>query len=314
MHIVLILVALGFILISGRNDGAPLVSVPLQRSYAFGAFAMFCLVLALPLIPWLGFWGVAESLQTMLGSMGTNPATAAALLGGVMLTVGVSTAFGIPTSITLALVGGLTGAAIANRSPVDVSLLVRVISLGLLAPFVAALMAFLLSKIPLTPPKGMLPGDFLRLLRKLTFPILAVAYAANDGQKILFVTALVLGTGIGPVASSFGPVTISALIFLLGTISGLRKSGKFVRHGITRVRPITLLWTEVSTAITVIAGASLGIPLSMTQSLTGALLGTGAARSRRSVYWDSLPRVGAAWIWTLPVSAIVSGTIVYFVA
>lgn len=314
MRIVLVLVALGFVLISGRNDGAPLVSVPLQRSYGFGAFAAICLIIALPLIPWLGFWSVAESLQTMLGDMGTNPATAAALLGGVMLTVGLSTALGIPTSITLALVGGLTGAAMATNAPIDFPLLIRVICLGLLAPFVAALLSLLLSRIPLKPPAGMLPGNFLRLLRKITFPILAIAYAANDGQKILFVTALASGVSITNTAAGFWPVLLAAGVFAIGMLSGLQKSGKFVRHGITRVRPISLLWTEVATALTVVGGAGLGVPLSMTQSLTGALLGTGYARSKRSVYWTSLPRIGGAWLWTLPFSAMVTGIIVLIVS
>lgn len=225
-------------------------------------------------------------------------------MGAVLLTLLISTILGMPTSITLALVGSLTGATIAIGAEIDVALVTRVIVLGLLAPLIAALGGFLLTFIRLRAPRRASPFQVLRVYRAVTFPALAIAYAASYGQKVLFATALVMHIGVAEAAEIYWLMGVASCIFMLGVASGLRSSGRFIRHGVAAVTPVGLVWTEISTALTVTGGASLGIPLSMTQSLIGAILGVGLSRSTKAVYWKGMRRVGIAWIWTLPFAGL----------
>lgn len=314
MQIALYVVCVAFIFINGRNDGAPLVSIPIQTRRDTWWYPIFLMWLAIPVVPMLGFWRVAESLQSMMGFSPDRYADVLAIILAVLITIGVSTLLGIPTSITLALVGALTGATLASGNEVNWALVARVLTLGLAAPFVAAFISFLLWMMPLQIRRGSSSHKALQVYRGLTFPALVIAYAANDGQKILFAVALMMGSGVGAAASTGWALFLAASVFILGALSGLRTSGRFVRHGITSITPLALLWTETATAITVIGGSVAGIPLSMTQSITGGLLGTGVARSARSIYWRSIQRVGIAWLWTLPAAGILSyGMTLFFV-
>lgn len=311
MAILIGVVAALFIFISGRNDGAPIIAVPSQSARTQVALPIGLLWIALPLVPALGISQVAQALESLAGFSSTDGLRAFSVLTAVLLTLLLSSLVNVPTSITLALVGALTGAALAVGAAVDGKLLARVLLLGLAAPVVAAGLAFLLSKLPVGNTGSIPAARIVKFLRAIMFPLLVLAYAANDGQKIAFATALILGTTVADVASSPLILLAASTVFILGVLTGLRQSDKFVRHGVTAVKPLPLLWAETSTTITVIAGSALGVPLSMTQSLTGSLLGVGLEKSRRNVYWSSVRRIALAWVWTLPAAAGISFLLVW---
>ncbi len=202
--------------------------------------------------------------------------------------------------------GALTGSSIATGAGVNAPLLTRVILLGLAAPLVAAVLAFSLSHVPLHATAKLPPRLLLTIYRGITFPILAVTYAMNGAQKMVFAAALAAGVGVDQAAGMPLLLIITSTIFLAGLVTGLRGSSLFVRHGVTPVSPPDLLWTEVSTAIAVTGGSLVGIPLSMTQAITGGLLGAGFAKSARAVNWLSVRRIGVAWLWTLPLAGLVA--------
>ncbi len=307
MSIALVVAAFAFIFMGGRNDGAPLVALPLQTLQGHLFFPLLLLWAVIPLVPLLGFWQVADSLQSMTGFSTGNQLGSLIVLGSVLATLIISTATSIPTSIALALVGALTGSSLAVGSGVDGPLLTRVILLGLAAPLVAAFLAYLLSRIPLRAAQALPPRRLLAIYRGITFPILAATYALNGGQKMLFAGALAAGVSVGTAAQNPLLLVGIATVFMLGLLSGLRGSARFVRHGVATITPTALLWTEVATAISVTGGSLVGVPLSMTQAITGGLVGTGLSRSKRAVNWTSLQRVGIAWLWTLPLA----GTLAY---
>lgn len=292
-----IFVALGaaFAFVVGRNDGGPLVALSLQGTERAPLWSVGVLVLALLSAPVLGLTGVADTLFSMIGTGSSTSNSAAWIVASTLITLALATAVHIPTSITLALVGALTGAALAQGTPIDRGLLIRVIVLGLAAPVLAALCAWTLSRLP-TWRRFPRP-----VARQLTFLALAGAYAVNDGQKLLF-TALLLRHTIGTPPPGLVPAAFVAgvCLFALGALTSLRSASQFMRHGITSVSAQTVLTAELSAAAAVVTGAALGVPLSMTQSLVGALLGTGLSRSLRAVYWSSLQRIGGAWLWTMP--------------
>lgn len=302
MTVAVTAVALAFIFIGGRNDGAPLIALPLQTLQS-GLFAPLALLwLVIPAVPLLGFWDVAASLQAMTGFSAGNQLGSVIVLTSVLVTLMISTAVHIPTSIALALVGALTGSSLATGSGVDGPLLSRVLLLGLAAPIVSALIAYGLSWVPLHATGRVPPRRLFQIYRGITFPILAVTYSLNGAQKMVFAAALAAGVSVE--VTSQAPVLLLGLstVFMLGVLSGLRGSGRFVRHGVSQISPTALLWTEVATAISVTGGSLVGVPLSMTQAITGGLVGTGLRRSPRAVNWSSLQRIAVAWLWTLPVA------------
>ncbi len=311
MAVLIAVVAVLFIFVSGRNDGAPIIAVPSQTAREHVLLPLALLWVAIPLVPALGISQVAEALETLAGFSSSDGLRAFSVLTAVLLTLLLSSLVKVPTSITLALVGALTGAALAVGAAVDGKLLARVLILGLAAPMVAAGLAWLISKTPIRNVGSLSAAQVVKYLQGLTFPILVLAYAANDGQKIAFAAALVLGSTVSDIASSPPILLAASTVFLLGVLTGLKQSGKFVRHGVTAMRPLPLLWAEVSTAITVIGGSALGVPLSMTQSLTGSLMGVGLERSRRHVYWASIRRIALAWVWTLPAATGISFLLVW---
>lgn len=305
MRYLLIVGCVAFVFISGRNDGSPLIAMPLQTVRRLWWVPVCLLWVLLPLVPVLGLWAVADSLEDLfIQTSGIGGAVV--VIFTVLLVVGVATAKAIPTSITLALVGALTGVSLATGVGVDAPLLGRVIILGIASPFIAAVLGWALSQLPPAIPKAGASYRTLATYRTVTFPALVAAYALNDGQKVLFCVALVAGSSVAEAASMVPLLIGASTVFCLGAISGLSASGRFVRHGITAASPTRLLWAEAATAMTVVGGSAAGIPLSMTQSLTGALVGSGVARSRRAVYWRSISKVGIAWLWTMPVAILVS--------
>ncbi len=297
----LILTCAAFIAVNGRNDGAPLTAIALQSRGDRGWIALAYLWLLLPVVPLFGFWGVADSLYNMMGLNPNAPLQAALMILAVLATITLSNLVNIPTSITLALVGALAGSAWANGTVAPTALLVRVILLGLSAPLVAGIIAFGLGRLALSDTK--MTRRILLTYRHFALPLLILAYAANDGQKMAFVIASAFGATIPEVATMPFALFAGSTLFVLGVWFGLRPSGRYIRHGITPVRPLDLLWVETGASAAVLAGSALGVPLSMTQSVTGAVAGVGISRSTKVIYWQSVGRIGIAWLWTLPVAA-----------
>lgn len=296
-----------FIALSGRNDGGPLLGLPYQTQRSRAWLPVLVLFITVPAVAWWGTRAVGQSLSELFNPGGSGAYGAFAALVGVLATLALAAAINAPTSITLALIGSLTGTSLATTGTVDQATLLRVIGLGLAAPMIAAFLAFSLSKMPLRKiPGGAYAGDVLMWMKRLAFFLMLVAYGANDGQKVMFAVALAAGITVDEAGGSIPLMLGASVIFVAGALYGVRKSTKFIRHGVARTNPLTILWGEISSATAVFAGSALGTPLSMTQSITGSLVGSAMALSRKAVYWQAIRRVGFAWIWTLPMAAVVS--------
>lgn len=311
MEIALALTSIVFIGLCGRNDGGPLLALPYQSESRGAWIPVLFLFLTVPAVSLIGSLAVAESLAGLFAPSSKGPGgsfAALAALVGVLVTLALAAVLNAPTSITLALIGALTGTSVAVGGGVDWPTLTRVIVLGLTAPLVAGLLSFLLSRMSIRALPGQTRvGGVLTWGQRISFFLLLAAYGANDGQKVLFAVALALGVTVNSAASSIGWVIGASAVFVFGAMWGVRKSSQFIRHGVARIRQPSILWTQLSAATSVFAGSILGTPLSMTQSISGALVGNGIALSRRAVYWKAIQRVGLAWVWTLPMA----GTIAY---
>lgn len=293
-----------FALLTGFNDAAALVGIGLRVRGVRPTAAVALLVAAVVAVPALVGTTVAVTLATRLVSFpGPDAQTplfvgiAAAILGTFVLA-----ARGLPTSLTLALVGGTAGAGVGVGAPVDWVVVTTVLVLAAAAPLVGGLAALGLTRALATLPARGSAGRSLGWLHGGGFTATCLAYGANDGQKMLAVYAAVQGGDLARHATTPTVVALIAGCFLLGAALGLRRTGGALGGGITPTRPDSVVVTEVAGAGVVLGTAVLGSPVSMTQSLSGALVGTGLSYGTRRVRWHAVMRLARAWMLTLPVA------------
>lgn len=307
MQIAVAVASIIFIALSGRNDGGPILGLSYQSQRSRAWIPVLVLFITVPAVAWLGIRSVGESLADLFNPGGSGSFGALAALLGVLVTLALAAILNAPTSITLALIGSLTGTSLATTGTVDSSALTRVIVLGLAAPIVAGLMSYGLTVMPFRQiPGGEHAGLVLRAWKQAAFFLMLIAYGANDGQKVMFAVALAFSVTVNDAGASIPLMLGASAIFTLGALFGIRKSTQFIRHGVARTSTLTVLWGQLASATAVLAGSALGTPLSMTQSITGSLVGSAMALSRKAVYWQAIRRVGFAWIWTLPMAGAVS--------
>jgi len=239
----------------------------------------------------------------------------AGLIGAVCWNM-VTWLFGLPSSSSHALFGGLIGAAIvgAGIGAVDFGVLVsKVVLPALVAPVVAGFVAFAATRLayaitrdPATG-RGLGRGNF-RYAQIFSSSLVALAHGTNDAQKTMGVITLTLiatgaqAVGTGP---EFWVIAACALAIALGTYTGGWRIIKTMGTGLTDIKPAQGFAAETSTAATILASSHLGFALSTTQVASGSVIGSGLGRKGASVRWRTAGRIGVGWLLTLPAAAAV---------
>ncbi|MGN9845353.1 anion permease [Nonomuraea sp. H19] len=297
--VVLIVVAGLFAVVSGVNDGGALLATGLKLPTVRPATGILALVVMVALVP-LGTHQVALTFATRLAGFrapGGEIAMTLAVISALAVVSALS-AKGRPTSLTLAVVGGLTGAALGWGLPVSPGSVALVLAFGVAAPIVGGLLAWALVRVlvAVTTARG------LARWHRAGFLLQTFAYAANDGQKMLAVFMIALGFQDAPPAYT----SLVAVLFGLGTLYGLPKAGRTLSRELIVSRPAHGVAAELAAGVAVIACAVASMPVSMTQSVAGGLIGAGMAQGGGRVRWYATAKIGAAWLLTLPASALLS--------
>ncbi|KQQ95654.1 phosphate transporter [Leifsonia sp. Leaf325] len=226
--------------------------------------------------------------------------------------------FGLPSSSSHALFGGLIGAAIVGAwslEPVDwIVLLDKVIIPALLAPVIAGLVAYTATKLAYvitrrydSRPDG---RDGFRYGQIFSSSLVALAHGTNDAQKTMgIITLTLIAAGIQTDTGVIEPWVIitCGLAIALGTYMGGWRIIKTLGTGLTDVKPAQGFAAETSTATTILASTNLGFALSTTQVASGSVIGSGLGRRGSTVRWATAGRIGIGWVLTLPSAAIVGG-------
>lgn len=310
----LLVAALGFAVVNGMNDGGALVGAGLKVGGLPPAVAAGMLALALVVAPLVVGTQVAATLVHRLvsfsdaGGLVAGPTALLVAVGTAVVVVLVLSRRGLPTSLTLALVGAITGAGIGGGLTVSLSTLGLILGAGLAAPIVGALGGFALSRVGgLLPITGRLSRR-IRYAHVAAFSMQCLAYAGNDGQKMVAVLVVATGATEG-IDVSVPELVLLAALFSVGLVAGLRPAAGMLSAEIIPARPPDAVAAEISSAGAVLASAALGAPVSMTQSVAAALVGAGMSRDPRRVRWRAAGRLGLAWLCTLPVSALLAGVL-----
>ena len=204
----------------------------------------------------------------------------------------------MPTSITLALVGASSGAGFAGGHP-QWHLVLRVLGIAILSPLVA----FAISRTIYLLFQSRTPQSSTTMVF-LGFLLTCIAYGSNDGQKMIALFGTAMGVDLGTATHSAAITAIVAATFLTGVLTGMPKGAAALQRG-TIVPDSRQIWVTLwAASAAVLVSSALGSPVSMTQSISGALIGTCQTNDWRKVRWGEARRILIAWAATLPMAWI----------
>lgn len=295
-----------FAVVAGANDGSSVLSAGLRVPGLRPLVSLAILLAALAVGPWLLFGtSVAATLAHRLvpfsGTSADRVVLAATL--SAMVVVFVLVRAGLPTSLTLALVGAIAGAGLGAGLPVSGGELAKILLFGLIAPVVSAVLAFSVAPLALRAAEGTRTSRRLRRWHRAAFGLQCLAYSANGGQKMLAVFAVAAGaTSGGLVRDPWWLAVLVAALFGLGVLSGIRNVSSKLGKGILAVHLRHAVVAETCSFAVVMGAGLAGVPLTMSQSVTGALVGAGVSEARTRVRWPAVMRMAGAWALTLPAS------------
>jgi PiT family inorganic phosphate transporter len=236
----------------------------------------------------------------------------AALVGAVIWNF-ITWYFGIPSSSSHALIGGLIGAVLAAASSSDVkwrAILEKVIVPTLTSPAIGLLVGAILATAlywtfrrarPYTASNG------FRHAQTASAAMMAFSHGSNDAQKTMGVIALAL-LAAGRIDHFFVPLWVklaSALTIGLGTFSGGKRIIRTLGMKLVKLQPIDGFAAETAASAVLLTTAHLGFPISTTHVITSSIMGVGATKRLSAVKWGVTFNILLAWVLTLPAAALI---------
>ncbi len=317
----LILVALIFDFLNGFHDAANsialMVSTRLLTPQAAVVWAAF-----FNLVAFL-FFGlhVANTVgKGIISKEIIDNAVIFGALGGAISWNLITWWFGIPSSSSHALVGGLVGAGVAKAGTgaIVAAGLIKTSLAIILSPLFGLLLALILSVAVLWLYEKSSPYPTERKFNKLQFvssSLYSLGHGGNDAQKTMGIIAVLLyanGYLHGDFNVPFWVVISCQVAMGLGTLFGGWRIVRTMGMGITRIRPSGGFCAQTSGAIALFIATSLGIPVSTTHTITGAIIGVGMSRRVSAVRWGLASRIVWAWVLTIPCAGLIAAVSYHF--
>jgi PiT family inorganic phosphate transporter len=233
------------------------------------------------------------------------------LVGAITCTA-IATHYGLPISVSHSIIGGFGGAAIAKAGlgSIIISGYTKVLIFIFVAPILAFAVAIFFSIITLWIVRYKSPykvDKYFRKLQLVSAAFYSLSHGANDAQKTMGIIALVLFTN-GLLGDTFyvpfSVVILSYTVISLGTLIGGWKVIRTLGMRVTKLTPFGGFSAETSSGLTISLASFLGIPVSTTHTITGAIIGVGSIRSISAVRWGVAKNILWAWVLTIPLSAL----------
>ena len=236
-----------------------------------------------------------------------------ALIGAICWNV-ITWYYGIPSSSSHALIGGLVGAAVAKSGTASL------ISSGLMKTvvfiFVSPLLGFLFGSLLMIAvawilrrkaPRGV--DRWFRRLQLVSASLYSLGHGGNDAQKTIgIIWMLLIAAGV---SGASDPVPLWVIVccysaIAMGTLFGGWRIVKTMGQKITKLKPVGGFCAETGGAMTLFIATALGVPVSTTHTITGAIVGVGAARKFNAVRWGVAGGIIWAWVLTIPCTAFIA--------
>lgn len=236
----------------------------------------------------------------------------AALVGAIVWDI-ITWYFGIPVSSSHALIGGLIGSAIvaAGTSTLLLSGITTVVIFIVLSPILGFITAFLFALLVMrifrkSPREKM--NKWFRKLQLFSAFFYSITHGTNDAQKTMgIITILLIGGGfLNDFNVPLWVILACQMAICLGTAMGGWRIVKTMAHKITQLKPYQGFCAETAGGVVLVQMAHMGIPVSTTHAVAGAIMGVGSTKNQKSVRWGLSKDIVLAWFITIPFSAIVA--------
>ncbi|MDU0810792.1 MAG: anion permease [Burkholderia sp.] len=314
--IALVLAALIFDFMNGFHDAtnsiATVISTGVLKPQQAVAFASILNVIA--------YFIFHLRVARTIGSGTINPSIVdqyilfGALIGAICWNI-ITWRYGIPSSSSHALVGGLVGPAIAKAgwSSLNINSLLKTIGFIFISP----LLGFVLSSLCMlsvswfyfrTAPNKV--NLRFRRLQLLSAGFYSLGHGGNDAQKTIGIIWMILvATGYASSGLNTPPAWVIPTCYAamgLGTLSGGWRIVRTMGNKLTKLRPVGGFCAEMGGAVTLFIASFLGIPVSTTHTITGGIIGVGATQKLSAVRWSVVRKILWAWVLTIPASALIA--------
>lgn len=314
--ILLVGLALVFDFMNGFHDAANSIATVVStgvlkpaQAVAFAAFFNFIAIFVFHL-------SVAATIGKGIAQPGIvdTHVVFGALAGAIVWNI-VTWYYGIPSSSSHALIGGIVGAVIAKAG--TGGLIAAGLTKTVLFIFVSPLLGFLLGSLMMVavswafrrsrPSKV---DKWFRRLQLVSAAAYSLGHGGNDAQKTIgIIWLLLLATNYVAPGQALPPTWVIVSCYLaigLGTMFGGWRIVKTMGQKITKLKPVGGFCAETGGALTLFIATSLGIPVSTTHTITGAIVGVGSTKNASAVRWGVAGNIVWAWVLTIPASAFVA--------
>lgn len=313
--IVTIVLALFFDFLNGFHDAAnsiaAIVSTRVLKPHWAVLWAAFFNFIAFL------FFGVHVATTISTGLVEPNVITThiifSALLGAIFWNI-FTWYYGLPSSSSHALIGGLLGACIAQAGlgPLNWYGISKVLAAIVLSPLLGMIMGMTLMVLTArlffyTTPNRV--EGWFRRLQFLSTAFISLGHGSNDAQKTMGIIAILLYSAGLLGATFYIPAWIVILcnfVIALGTCFGGWRIVKTMGMRITKLKPVSGFCSDTASAFTLALATNLGIPVSTTHTVTGAIIGVGSLNGFSAVRWGVAKNIVWAWVLTLPASGCVA--------
>jgi PiT family inorganic phosphate transporter len=310
----LVVVALVFDYINGFHDAANSIATVVStrvltpgKAVVWAAFFNFIAAFT---------FGTAVAKTVGSGLVDISVVTFAVIFAGLMGAIIwdlITWYYGLPTSSSHALIGGYAGAAVAKAgwSAIIASGWTKTLIFIVLAPLIGLTLGFLLMVMILWLFSRTAPGrvdHWFRRLQLASAAAYSLGHGGNDAQKTMGIIAGALFAGgyIPEFRIDLWVVLAAHAAIALGTLSGGWRIIHTMGSRITKLQPVGGFAAETAGAISLFTATHLGVPVSTTHTITGAIIGVGSIRRLSAVRWGVAGKIVWAWILTIPASAFIS--------
>ena len=315
--IFIIAVALSFDFTNGMHDAANSISTVVSTRVlsprlavlwaAFFNFAAFLI------------FGTAVAKTIGKGMIDINVITPVVVLAGLIGAISwnmITWYFGLPSSSSHALIGGYAGAAISRGGlgVIIASGWTKTLIFVVLAPVIGLVLGFFLKVllswiIHKSKQQPASVDRWSRILQLFSAALYSLGHGGNDAQKTMgIIASLLVAGGLSTTFNIPLWVVLSAHgAIALGTLSGGWRIVKTMGQKITKLRPADGFCAETASAVSIFTATHLGIPVSTTHVITGAISGVGSVNRLSAVRWNITRRIVWAWVFTIPAAGLIGG-------
>ncbi|MDF3036633.1 MAG: pitA [Paucimonas sp.] len=313
--VLLIALALLFDFMNGFHDAANAIATVVST----GVLKPQAAVMMAALFNFIAILVFHLKVATTVGKGTIDPAVIdhyvvfGALVGAITWNL-VTWYFGIPSSSSHALIGGLVGAAVAKAGTGSLisSGLIKTITFIVLSPLLGFLFGSIIMLVVAWLMVGVTPrrvDKWFRRMQLVSASMYSLGHGGNDAQKTMgIIWMLLIAAGH---STSTDPLPTWVIIscyaaISIGTLFGGWRIVKTMGQKITKLKPVGGFCAETGGAITLFLATALGIPVSTTHTITGAIVGVGSSQKMSAVRWGVAGNIVWAWIFTIPASAFMA--------